>query len=37
MNMDLAVAFPTEGDEILFSIVPKLTSWDNVVNVQSHA
>jgi len=30
--MDLAVAFPTEGDEVFFSIIAQLTARRNVVN-----
>jgi hypothetical protein len=35
--MDLAMTFPTEGDEIFFSIVAKPTSRRDVVNFQSNA
>ena len=34
-RMDLAMTFPTEGDEIFFSIMAKPTSRNNVVNFQS--
>jgi hypothetical protein len=32
--MRLAVAFPTEGNEILLGVVPQLTSWSDVVDFQ---
>jgi hypothetical protein len=32
--MDLPVAFPTEGDEVLLGIVPQLTSRSDVVDFQ---
>jgi hypothetical protein len=36
-RMDLAMTFPTKGDEIFFSIVAKPTSRRDVVNFQSNA
>jgi hypothetical protein len=35
--MDQAMTFPTESDEIIFSIMAKPTSRTDVVNFQSHA
>jgi len=32
--MNVPVAFPTEGNEILLSIVPQLTSRSDVVDFQ---
>jgi hypothetical protein len=32
--MDLPVTFPTESDEILFSVMAQSTSQHNVVNFQ---
>jgi hypothetical protein len=37
IRMDLAVAFPSKGDEIFFSIMAKSTSRRDVVNFQSRA
>jgi hypothetical protein len=34
--VDLPVAFPTEGDEILFRIIAELTSGRDVVNFKSY-
>jgi hypothetical protein len=34
-RMNLAMAFPTEGDEVFFSIGPELASRCNVVNFQT--
>jgi hypothetical protein len=36
VQMDPSVAFPTESDEILFSVMAQLTSRRDVVNFQSH-
>jgi hypothetical protein len=33
--MDLPVAFPTEGDEVLFSVMAELTPGRDVVNFES--
>jgi hypothetical protein len=33
--MDLAMTFPTEGDENFFRILAKPPAWDYVVNFQS--
>jgi hypothetical protein len=33
--MDLSVAFPTQGDQIVFGIMAQLASAHNVVNFQS--
>jgi hypothetical protein len=34
--MDLPVAFPAEGDEILFPVVAELTPTPDVVNLEPH-
>jgi hypothetical protein len=36
-RMNLAMTFPTEGDEIFFGIMAKPTSRRDVVNFQSRA
>jgi hypothetical protein len=36
LRMDPPVAFPTEGDEILFAAITQLTSRSDVVNFESH-
>ena len=36
VQMNASVAFPTESDEILFSVMAQMTSRRDVVNFQSH-